>query len=165
MVGILSKKIFTTTPVISNTKNYHLVVFCWPGAFLIVYPLALEFTSACSLQNSVFELQDLIFLQNVMKINKQNTSRTTQRCYTRKGIISLCVWCVVRELNPAPFHLDMCRSTVKRVPEVFTPAWTIRSSQMFTRWREHRLSEFLVPRAVGKWSHTMLHVPSTKSRQ
>jgi hypothetical protein len=27
MVGILAKKIFTT-PVISNTKNYHLVVFC-----------------------------------------------------------------------------------------------------------------------------------------
>jgi hypothetical protein len=32
--------------------------------------LALEFNSGCSLQNSGFELQDLIFLQNVMKINK-----------------------------------------------------------------------------------------------
>jgi len=72
MVGILAKKIFTMTPVMSNTKSYQLVVFCWSGTFLIVYPLALEFNSGCNLQNSEFELHDLIFVQNVMTVNKQN---------------------------------------------------------------------------------------------
>lgn len=91
--------------------------------------------------------------------------RTTQRCCTGMGIIGLCIWCVIRELNQAPFDLNTC-PTVKRVPEVFIHAWTIRSSQMFTRWREHRLSEYLVPRTVGNYptQRCMFQVPKAVNR-
>ena len=73
MVGILAKEISTMTPVTHNTKNHQLVVFCWPGIFLIVYHLALELNSGFNLQNLGFKFQDLIFMQTVMKKKKSKT--------------------------------------------------------------------------------------------